>query len=206
MIAGYHLIWTAYGWWLPNDPRGSMSQHVRCAELLPLGDVHYGRKRIQPAGMIIREFYDAARDVLKYPLFKFDKVELETIASSFAKVIRENAYTCYGCAIMPDHVHVLIRKHRDRADAMIEKFQKASRDAVRAVSQPGRGLDHPVWGGPGWKVFLETRADIVRTIRYIEENPTKIGRQRQMWEFVKSYDGWLPGQVRVVKRAKPQAE
>jgi hypothetical protein len=26
MIAGYHLIWTAYGWWLPNDPRGSTSQ------------------------------------------------------------------------------------------------------------------------------------------------------------------------------------
>jgi len=23
LVIGYHLIWTGYGWWLPNDPRGS---------------------------------------------------------------------------------------------------------------------------------------------------------------------------------------
>ena len=63
MIAGYHLVWTAYGWWLPNDPRGSTSRKVCCAALVPLGDLHYGRKRIQPAGRMVREFYDAARGV-----------------------------------------------------------------------------------------------------------------------------------------------
>ena len=25
LVIAYHLIWTAYGWWLPNDPRGSGS-------------------------------------------------------------------------------------------------------------------------------------------------------------------------------------
>ena len=29
MVIGYHLIWTAYGWWLPNDPRGSTSHRIR---------------------------------------------------------------------------------------------------------------------------------------------------------------------------------
>ena len=47
MIAGYHLIWTAYGWWLPNDPRGSMSREIRAAAIADLGELHYGRKRIQ---------------------------------------------------------------------------------------------------------------------------------------------------------------
>ena len=28
MIAAYHLIWTIYGAWLPNDPRGSGSEKV----------------------------------------------------------------------------------------------------------------------------------------------------------------------------------
>ena len=23
IVIAHHLIWTAYGWWLPNDPRGS---------------------------------------------------------------------------------------------------------------------------------------------------------------------------------------
>ena len=27
-VAGFHLIWTAYGWWLPNDPRGSSSHEI----------------------------------------------------------------------------------------------------------------------------------------------------------------------------------
>jgi REP element-mobilizing transposase RayT len=206
MIAGYHLIWTAYGWWLPNDPRGSMSQDVRCAELAPLGELHYGRKTIQPAGIVIREFYDAACDVLKYPLVKFTSDEVDAIAESFADVIRECAYTCYACAIMPDHIHLLIRKHRHDAEEMIHHLQRASRDAVRANPQSARGLDHPVWGGPGWKVFLETRRDMERTGKYIEQNPEKIGRPRQTWPFVNPYDGWLPGQVRIVKRAKSQAE
>jgi hypothetical protein len=36
MVAGYHLIWTVYGYWLPNDPRGSTSREIR-VELLQQG-------------------------------------------------------------------------------------------------------------------------------------------------------------------------
>ena len=80
MVAAYHLIWTAYGHWLPNDPRGSTSQEVHCANIAPLGELHYGRKRIQPAGQIIREFYEAARGVLKYELRTFIPAEVSMIA------------------------------------------------------------------------------------------------------------------------------
>ena len=100
-------------------------------------------------------------------------------------------YTCYACAIMPDRVHLLIRKHRDKAEQMIEHFQDASREAI--VEAGLRDRDHPVWGGPGWKVFLETREDIERVVRYIEENPIRARRPKQTWDFVIRYDGWLPG-------------
>ncbi len=105
---------------------------------------------------------------------------------------------------MPDHVHVLIRKHRDRAETMIAHLQNASRAAVLQAGR--RKPDHPVWGGPGWKVYLDCRDDMERTVRYIWNNPIKVGRPPQVWPFVDAYDGWLPGQVRIVKRAKPQAE
>ena len=45
MVAGYHLIWTVYGYWLPNDPRGSTSSEVRIAFIKALGPLHYGRKK-----------------------------------------------------------------------------------------------------------------------------------------------------------------
>ncbi len=28
IVIAHHLIWTAYGWWLPNDPRGSTSHTI----------------------------------------------------------------------------------------------------------------------------------------------------------------------------------
>jgi len=191
MVVGYHLIWTIYGSWLPNDPRGSTSHEIRSAEIVGLGDLHRGRKKIQPAGEEIRKFYEAARKVLKHELLKFSDDEITLVGNEFAEVVRRRGYTCYACAIMPDHVHLLIRKHRDKAEQMIASFQDASRDGLISIGR--RPIGHPVWGGPGWKVYLESRKDIERVCKYIEDNPTKSGRARQVWDFVTSYDGWLPG-------------
>src|SRR5690606_16024851 len=130
-IIGHHLMWTAYGWWLPNDPRGSMSRHVAIEPIAQLGEAHYGRKAIQPTSRELREFYEQAQNVLTHELLTFDEEDLQILARSFAQTIRDHRYTCYACAIMPDHVHLLIRKHRDRAETMIEKLQTASREAMR---------------------------------------------------------------------------
>jgi hypothetical protein len=38
MVRWHHLIITAYGFWLPNDPRGSWSDFVGAWELLRFGE------------------------------------------------------------------------------------------------------------------------------------------------------------------------
>jgi hypothetical protein len=44
---------------------------------------------------------------------------------------------------MPDHVHLIIRKHRDLAEAMIDKIQSLSR---KRLAEAGLRLgDHPTW-------------------------------------------------------------
>jgi len=201
MVAAYHLIWTVYGYWLPNDPRGSTSLQVHCAKIAELGSLHYGRKRIQPAGTVIREFYEAAAGVLKHKLLTFTPEDAQLIACGFADAIKQHNYTCYACAVMPDHAHLVLRKHRDQAEEMIANFQETTRTMVRENPRGQHGPEHPVWGGPGWKVFLNSQEDIRRTIDYVEQNPVKIGRPMQDWPFVKPYDGWLPGRG----AAKPQA-
>ncbi len=45
MIRANHLIFTAYGFWLPNDPRGSWSNYVRAYELYQAGPA----TKLQPA-------------------------------------------------------------------------------------------------------------------------------------------------------------
>jgi REP element-mobilizing transposase RayT len=188
MVIGHHLIWTAYGWWLPNDPRGSMSRTIRNDIIAELGELHYGRKRIQPAGGKIRAFYREAAKQLKHDLLTFDAAQRDLLAECFAEVIRAQRYTCYACAIMPDHIHILIRKHRHRAEDMILNFHDDSRLRFRA--QGLRPPDHPLWGGPGRKVFLDTPDAIRRTIRYIENNPLKLGLPAQTWPFVTPSNNW----------------
>lgn len=192
MVAGYHLIWSVYGYWLPNDPRGSTSSEVRMASIQSLGPLHWGRKRIQPTGKEIREFQRDAHDVLKHPFLTLGQDEIELVGSVFQREIAAKDDVCYACAIMPDHVHLLIRRHREMAETMIAHLQEATRAAL--IEAGKRSQTHPVWTkGTGWKGFLNTARDFERTIKYIRENPLEIGWPEQRWTFVTPYDGWLPG-------------
>ncbi|MBL8796985.1 MAG: transposase [Planctomycetia bacterium] len=189
MVIAYHLIWTAYGWWLPNDPRGSGSEAVYIDVIAELGELHYGRKKVQPAGRIVREFYENAAGVLQHPLLKFDEAARQEIGNAFAEVIAAERYTCYACAIIPDHVHILIRKHKHQSEEMIERLKDASRSRLCLTGHRPEG--HPTWtGGIGWKVFLDHPDEIRRTIPYIEKNPLPLKLSVQSWPFVKLYDGW----------------
>lgn len=188
LVIGYHLVWTGYGWWLPNDPRGSMSTFIKCDLIADLGELHFGRKRVQPASHEIRTFYERATPRLKFAQVAFSPKDVDEIGLAFSREIETQRYTCYACAIMPDHIHILIRKHKHPAEEMIQNLQRASHLGLR---ESGRfDWEHPIWGGPGWKVFLDRPEDIERTIGYVERNPVKIGQPVQRWDFVREYDGW----------------
>lgn len=192
MIIAHHLIFTNYGYWLPNDPRGSLSKEVLVSKIAELGEHHYGRKVKQPTSKELNDFRERAQEVLKFPVFTFNDKQTEIIAHAFAQAIEQFNYTCYACAIMPDHVHIIIRKHRDKAEQMIENLQTTSRELLLDTDSSLRN-DHPIWGGPGYKVFLSTTADMHRTIKYVEDNPIKIKRSKQTHPFVTPYNNWLPG-------------
>src|SRR3954465_6085212 len=90
-----HLIWTAYGWWLPNDPRGSCSREIRSDLLKDLGSLHYGRKTFQPASRDIRKFYKDAAPLLKFPLLDFaTSGAIDAVAAGFTDAIELFNYTC----------------------------------------------------------------------------------------------------------------
>ena len=188
LVIAHHLIWTAYGWWLPNDPRGSSSSLIRNDVLTSLGELHQGRKRVQPAGREIREFYAKAAPLLQHSLLQFDEAARGLIAATFAEVVACEKLTCWAAVIMPDHIHLLVRKHKLLAEDMIECLQEASAARLRMTEPWHAG--HPVWGGPGWKVFLDHPSDVRRTIAYIERNPDPYGLPRQHHPFVIPYNDW----------------
>lgn len=188
IVIAYHLVWTAYGTWLPNDPRGSGSQRVAAPVLAELGQPHYGRRAVQPAPRIVRDFYDRAEERLVFPVIRFDSDQIETIAAGLADAIQAHHYTCYACAVMPDHVHVVIRKHKHRAEQMIRNLQEASRS--RLSSRSDVPPNHPIWTLAGWRRFLDSPSAVRSVIRYVDNNPAKNRRPPQSWPFVAPYDNW----------------
>jgi REP element-mobilizing transposase RayT len=189
IVIAHHIIWTCYGTWLPNDPRGSTSKVIRSDTIAELGNLHFGRKRVQPLGRDIRAFYDVARQVLHHPVLPLDEAGRAIAAQSFAKVVEDQKLTCWACAIMPDHVHILIRKHRLKFEEMMECLKNESVAALRTAGL--FAADHPVWTAHGgWSVFLDHPDDVRRTIGYIERNPDSYHLPRQTHPFVIAYDNW----------------
>lgn len=188
IVIAHHLMWTLYGWWLPNDLRGSTSRTIRSDLVAELGELHHGRKSVQPAGRDIRVFYEQAAAALKHPLLSFRADEFSSIAEAIGHAVAECKYTCYAAALMPDHVHLVIRKHRDLSETMIEKIQALSRERLVRVGLRDEG--HPTWTRGGWKVFLDHPDEVRRTIGYVENNPLKQRLPRQQWPWVTPYDDW----------------
>lgn len=188
LVIAHHLIFTVYGRWLPNDPRGSSSRVVRNSILEDLGELHLGSKGVQPDGRVIREFYRQADKRLQHEAIEFDADDRALVAASFAHVIDAERLTCWACAIMGDHAHLVVRKHKYQGEEMIGVLQDASRLRLREAGK--RRIDHPVWGGPGWVVFLDHPDAVRRTIAYVERNPRDRGWLPQPWPFVRPYDNW----------------
>ena len=188
LVIAHHLVWTAYGHWLPNDPRGSGSHGVHVAALASLGDVHHGRRLQQPPRKVVDEFYEHADELLKHPRMRFQINEFELIADAFRKVVINENYTCWACAIMPDHVHLLIRKHKHTSEQMVEILQAESRKRILEFDR--FDTNHPVWTNGSWRDFVDHPNRVRGLIRYIEQNPIKENLPVQKWAFVKEYDGW----------------
>lgn len=189
-LIAHHIIWTAYGTWLPNDPRGSTSKLVASDEIAKLGPHHFGRRTRQPTRELILEFYRAADEILKFPRVLLTPAEFDVVATGLANGIRENRYTCYAAAVLPDHVHLVIRKHRHQAEEMTVRLQGATRLALYERRRDLLDGDHPVWTSGGWNGFLSTVGRVRGTIHYVEQNPLKQGLPSQQWPFVVRYDNW----------------
>lgn len=67
MVIAYHLILSAYGFWLPNDERGSWSDFVRSYELYAFGPATKAATRRSVAG---RPFDPDRRNAMRRTLVR----------------------------------------------------------------------------------------------------------------------------------------
>ena len=195
MILAYHAVFAAYGFWLPNDPRGSYSKHVWARDLQPFGPATKVNTRQSLADRPHDDTHRRrAKAHLRYPAVKFDGRQALAVARGMAKVIRQLDIVVHACAIMPDHVHLVVARHGQTIERLIGFFKRA---ATRRLTKEGR---HPLagyqdtrgrvpspWANGGWQVFLDSPEKVQSRVVYVERNPVEAGLPSQQWSFVTPY-------------------
>ncbi len=189
-IIAHHLIWTLYGHWLPNDLRGSGSEALRDPKFEVLGEIYHGRKpaKLQPTRKELREFHKQAEPLLEFPRFWIDETKRQAIEGAIRQTVAERGYTVWACAILSNHVHMVIRRHRDDAFAMWNAVAEAVR--VELIGLADIGSEHPVWAARPYKVYLRSPDEVRGRVDYVEGNPMKEGLPPQHFDFVQSYNNW----------------
>lgn len=188
IVIGHHFVLHGYGHWVANDPRGSGSRELRKEKLADLGPVHFGRKQVQPSREELREFTREAGPRLDFAPIWFDDAKRQALGEAIGEVVKNIGYTVWACAVLKNHAHLCVRRHRDDATRIWNAFADETRNKLCLFADVPD--DHPVWSTRPYKVFLYTPEDVRRVIKYTEENPDKEGIPLQVWDFVTPYDGW----------------
>ncbi|MCH8913918.1 MAG: hypothetical protein IIA33_10170 [Planctomycetes bacterium] len=162
-----------------------MSTKIVAGKLDKLGSMHVGRERVQPERTELKSFYRKAQRELENSTLWFDEAKRRVIANAFGEVISARRYTCFACAVLANHAHLVIGKHRDKAETMIVELRKGSAVALRRLADVPN--NHPVWSSDQFKKYLSTPRDIDRTIRYVENNPARSNLPQQRFDFVKPF-------------------
>ena len=195
MIVGYHVIIGAYGFWLPNDPRGSWSQFVGAWELFRFGKATKTEERRSVAARPHdHDARFAAKRSLKYPAVSFDEAQTNTIAAGFAERCEESGVELWACAIIPEHMHLVMSRPPFDVRIFVNQLKgRATRELIDQGIHPlavhkeaDTGRVPKCFGRGEWTVYLDPE-DVPRAIPYVERNPEKEGRRAQHWAFIKTY-------------------
>lgn len=192
MVLGAHIILSAYGFWLPNDPRGSWSDYVGKPELFDLGRA----TKVQTRKSVAHVPHDAqarraAKRTLQCPPVRFTGVQALAIAEGFRRAVREGDYNIHACSILPTHVHLALGPHerkyhmialhlKNRATSVL---RERGLDPMEQYAKQSDAIPSP-WAKGLWKVYIRSAEHLRAAIRYVENNPLAEGKRIQRWDFV----------------------
>ena len=198
MIHAYHVILPCYGFWLPNDPRGSWSEFVYSWELVKFGEATKSVDQRKLAKLSDEELTqrEAARRALRYPPVVLNGSQALSVANGFKSQAAKSGYSIWACAIMPEHTHLVIARHRYKVEQMAillkgaatRQLMQDGNHPLAIFAKPGEAPPH-LWAKKQWQVYLDGDEAIENAIAYVVDNPIREGKRRQVWRWVKPYHG-----------------
>jgi len=194
-VLAAHIILTVYGFWLPNDPRGSWSDFVAAWELLRFGKATKIATRESVAHVHHdRNLRREAKQALKYPPVLLTGLQARAVARGFARAIDEGAYPVHACSILEDHAHLVVGAHARMYEQIVSHLRSRATSELRAECRhPFAQYEYrdgrvpSFWAEGFWKVYCSDLAHLSNAISYVERNPLREGKPPQTWSFVIPY-------------------
>jgi REP element-mobilizing transposase RayT len=202
MILASHVIFGAYGFWLPNDPRGSWSDFVASWELHRFGKA----SKVETTQSLAhaphnREARLAAKTSLRFPAVQFSGLQAKAVGTGFGSSLEKGRITCLACAILPEHIHMVLVRHGHKPELLVNLLKgAASRSLAKEGIHPLAKFKKPdgripkCWSRGQWKVYLDCEEEVRHAVAYVEDNPIKEGKPAQRWTFVTPLEAWLSRQ------------
>jgi len=195
MIVGHHITFAAYGFWLPNDPRGSWSTCVGSDALYIIAG---SATTTTARHSLAYNSHDpqqrrAAKEALSRKAVRFNGMQARAIARGFGNYVAKSNCSIWACAIMPEHVHLVVAQTQMHLDQLVIQLKGAAiRQLIEERCHPfadrpdARGRLPKVFVRGYWSVYLDEE-NVERKIRYVEQNPVRDGLRAQNWKFVTKY-------------------
>ena len=194
MVRWYHAIPPAYGFWLPNDPRGSWSDFVGAWELYKFGGP---ATKTDERRSLAHDRHDAAvrrqaKEHLKYPAVRFDDAQRAAILAGIGTACAESGIDLFAGCVGYDHGRVVVGRHAKSIEQVVGQFKGRATQAMRAAGyhplgayDAGSGAPPTPWGAGCWKVFVNDERQLRYAVAYVRRHPAKEGLPPQEWAFAR---------------------
>jgi hypothetical protein len=192
-VIGFHIICCTYGFWLPNEERGSCSDFVRADHLTKFGPAnpvsHSRSVARKPHDFQLRQM---ARSSLMYPPVVFNLEQIAAVGRGITKELAQfNAAPMHAFVSLRDHFHGIsgpcrydIRRFAGRLKgAATRQLREEGIDPMQNYRDANGEIPSP-WSVKPWIVYEFTDADMFRGIRYVNDNLKRAKLPPQQYPFI----------------------
>lgn len=193
-MLAWHTTLTCYGFWLPNDPRGSKSHSVRVPAIARHGPPSW----VETTASVAKQPHDRSRrqrakQALAREPVRLDGEQARAVALGIAGYCRRRRLAIWSFCILPDPVHLLTTPPPLAPKVFVAQLKAAG---TRGLAELGRHPDcsehqssegkrpRTPWSRGYWVRYVDDRRHLAAVRRYITKNPTQAGYPEQTWSFV----------------------
>lgn len=91
-------------------------------------------------------------------------------------------------------MHLVLARHDYRMQQVVNllkgnatrRLREEGLDPMTPYVRDGQPLPSP-WSRNHWMVYIDNDRHYRAAVKYVEDNPPKEGKKKQVWTFVKSY-------------------